>query len=711
MAASKSSQNKRHLVIVESPTKARTIRKFLGSRYEVIASEGHVVDLPKSRMGVDIEHDFEPQYITIRGKGELLSSLKNEAKKADKVYLATDPDREGEAISWHLANTLGVEDSKVSRVTFNEITKDAVKNAMKAPRKIDMGLVDAQQARRVLDRLVGYQISPILWKKVKKGLSAGRVQSACLRLLSDREKEIADFTAKEYWTVDVAFQPEGSRRAITCRLTKLNHEKLEITSQEEALKIEAGLKAAGGFTVTEVKKGKRTRKSPDAFTTSALQQEASRRLNFSPQKTMSVAQQLYEGIDLPERGTVGLITYLRTDSTRIAEEMQQVAEEYITESYGKEYVGGQTKQKKTGRIQDAHEAIRPTDLTVVPKEFEKALTRDQFKLYQLIYNRFLGSRMAPCEYETEHVTVENSSSGDIYTLELSGSKLVFPGFLKVYRDEDEEEPEEIKESLEQGSKLGLESIDKKQHFTQPPARYTEGLLVRAMEENGVGRPSTYAPTITTLVGRGYVAKEKKLLYVTDLGEIVRDIMAQYFPSIDDPAFTASMENELDQVEEGEREWKSVVREFYDDFGPQLEKAQTELEKVKIEDEPTDVICDKCGRNMVLKNGRYGKFYACPGFPECRNTKPYLEYVDADCPKCGGRVLIRRSKKGRTYYGCENFPTCDFMSWDRPTRAVCPNCGKPLYLRQGRRTRLLCQTEGCGYQHELTEQEAESYGIE
>ncbi|MBQ1368248.1 MAG: type I DNA topoisomerase [Firmicutes bacterium] len=694
------------LVIVESPTKAKTIRKFLGSTYQVIASEGHVRDLPKSQMGVDIANDFEPHYITIRGKGDVLSELKTAAKKADVVYLATDPDREGEAISWHLAIALGIEPDKASRITFNEITKQAVREAMKHSRAIDQDLVDAQQARRVLDRIVGYQMSPLLWKKIKKGLSAGRVQAACLSLLSEREKDIADFEQKEFWTIDTLLENQTHAGTIKMQVSAVGGEKTELANQADTQKICKEIEKAGAFKIQSIRTGKRSRKAPEAFTTSTLQQEASRKLGFSPQKTMSIAQMLYEGVELAGLGQTGLITYLRTDSTRIAEEMQQQAAEYIRTKIGEDYVASSVRRQGKGRrIQDAHEAIRPTNLMLDPKSIEDSLSKDQFRLYQLIYFRFLASRMAPCEYETQHIVAENQASQGQIRLEASGSVLRFPGFLKVYQDEEKTD-ETLKgfKEMKEGDILEVKSILPEQHFTQPPARYTEGLLVRAMEENGVGRPSTYAPTITTLISRGYVSKEKKALYVTELGSIVHQMSADYFKSINDIGFTAQMESELDQVEDGQRAWKDVIREFYATFEPQLVNAEKEMEKVTIQDEVTDEICDVCGRHMVLKMGRFGKFYACPGFPECRNTKPYLEKIGVKCPLCGKDVLVRRSRKGRTYYGCEDNPTCSFMSWDKPTSEVCPKCGHILYEKQGRIRKLVCLEEGCGYKKEIEETE-------
>ena len=693
----------KYLVIVESPAKAKTIKKFLGSNYQVVASNGHMRDLPKSQMGVDIENNFEPKYITIRGKGELLSALKKEAKKADKIYLATDPDREGEAISWHLAQALGLEEKQIHRITFNEITKETVKGSIKKARKLDLDLVDAQQARRVLDRIVGYQISPVLWKKVKKGLSAGRVQSAALKLLCDREDDISDFVQEEFWTIEGEFGKTGAKGKISAKLSSVNGEKIQIVSREQAAALSEKINQQQNYKVTELKRGKRSRKAPDPFITSTLQQEASKRLNFSPQKTMRIAQQLYEGVEVNGVGLVGLISYLRTDSTRISAEAQEAAKAYITDVYGSDFVGSGSKQEKKGKIQDAHEAIRPTYAVYEPKTLEESLSRDQYRLYKLIWERFLASQMASAEYETQHMTM--SSGGFVF--DASGSKVAFPGFLKIYQEQDEEiEKFETVEGLQPGDALKIKKMQELQHFTQPPARYTEASLVKALEENGVGRPSTYAPTISTLVTRGYIAKEKKALFVTELGSIVNRIISDYFESVVDIRFTAQMEESLDNVEEGKKQWKQVIGNFYVDFAPLVEKAMDELEKVKLEDEVTDVICEKCGRNMVLKFGRFGKFYACPGFPECANAKPYFEAIDAFCPKCGGQIQIKKTKKGRIYYGCENAPECDFMSWDKPSNQHCPECGELLYEKRGKQKKLVCIKEGCGYMQELEESEEE-----
>lgn len=694
----------KNLVIVESPAKAKTIKKFLGSTYQVIASNGHVRDLPKSQMGVDIDNDFEPKYITIRGKGELLSQLKKEVKKAEKVFLATDPDREGEAISWHLYYALDLANKKTKRITFNEITKEAVKGSIKQAREIDEDLVDAQQARRVLDRIVGYKISPVLWKKVKKGLSAGRVQSAALKLLCDREDEITDFVPEEFWTLEAVFAKKGAKGKLNAKLHTVDEVKLDCRNKEAAALLEKRIRETENYTVKDIRFGHRTRKQPLPFTTSTLQQEASKRLNFTPQKTMRIAQQLYEGVDLKTGGTVGLITYLRTDSVRIAEEAQKSALEQIEKLYGEEYRGQHRNTEKKGKIQDAHEAIRPTYCEMQPSQLEESLSRDQFRLYRLIWERFMASMMRPAEYETCQVLVD----GNGLEFSASGSRIEFQGFLRVYKEEDEEDDKrfEMIEGLQKQDTVLLHAVETLQHFTQPPARYTEASLVREMEENGVGRPSTYAPTIATILGRGYVAKEKKALYVTELGDIVNQIIGEYFNEIVDIGFTAQMENQLDSVEEGGMEWKQIIRDFYKDFEPEVTKAMENLEKVEIKEEVTDVICEKCGRNMVLKFGRYGKFYACPGFPECHNAKPYFETIDAHCPECGGQIQIKKTRKGRVYYGCEGYPECSYMSWDRPTDEECPKCGSKLYEKIGRKRKRVCLAENCGYTRELEESETE-----
>ena len=684
----------RYLVIVESPTKVKTIKKFLGSNYVVMASNGHVRDLPKSQMGVDLEHDFEPKYITIRGKGEILAGLRKEVKKADKIYLATDPDREGEAISWHLMKALKLEGKKVYRISFNEITKSAVKASLKNARDIDMDLVDAQQARRVLDRIVGYKISPVLWAKVKRGLSAGRVQSVALRIIADREDEIAAFIPEEYWSLDANFKVKGEKKPLTAKFYGTKDEKITIHNEEELHKILADLEEAE-YKVVDVKRGERSKKAPLPFTTSTLQQEASKALNFATSKTMRIAQQLYEGVDIKGSGTVGLITYLRTDSTRISEEADANARAYVGKAYGEEYVAeaaSEQKQKNDGKnIQDAHEAIRPSDVTRVPAEIKESLTRDQFRLYQLIWKRFTASRMAPAVYETTSVKI----GADDYRFTVSASKIIFEGFRLAYVESDEEKQSGnvMVKSIDKDSELTKESFDYKQHFTQPPAHYTEASLVKTLEELGIGRPSTYAPTISTIIARRYVAKENKNLYMTELGEVVNNIMKQSFTSIVDVNFTAYMEGLLDMIAEGKVEWKSVISNFYPDLNEAVEKAEKELETVKIEDEVTDVVCEECGRNMVIKYGPHGKFLACPGFPECRNTKPYLEKIGVACPKCGKDIVLRKTKKGRRYYGCEDNPECDFMSWQKPSEEKCPKCGSYM-VEKG--NKLVCGNEQCGF---------------
>lgn len=681
----------KYLVIVESPAKVKTIKKFLGKNYEVTASNGHVRDLPKSQLGIDVEHDFEPKYITIRGKGDILANLRKEVKKADKVFLATDPDREGEAISWHLAKALKLEGKNVCRISFNEITKNAVKASLKAPREIDMDLVNAQQARRMLDRMVGYKISPLLWAKVKRGLSAGRVQSVALRMICDREEEINAFIPEEYWSLDALLAAEGEKHPLTAKFYGKGSKKLAISSKEEMDQIKQEIEKAD-YRVLEVKKGERIKKSPLPFTTSTLQQEASKALNFSIQKTMRIAQQLYEGIDIKGQGTVGLITYLRTDSVRISEEADQAAREYIASSYGEAYTAVHTDKKQNAvKIQDAHEAIRPSDITRTPVMVKESLSRDQFRLYQLIWRRFTASRMKEAVYETTSVTI---GAGE-YRFHVSASKIAFDGFLSVYTafEEEKEGNHILMKSLDENIKLTLQELEGKQHFTQPPAHYTEASLVKALEELGIGRPSTYSPTITTLLGRRYVVKENKNLYITELGEVVNSIMKESFPSIVDESFTANMESLLDKVGEGTVNWKAVVSNFYPDLEEAVEHAQKELEKVKIEDEVTDVICEECGRNMVVKYGPHGKFLACPGFPDCRNTKPYLEKTGIKCPLCGKEVVIKKTKKGRKYYGCENNPECSFISWQKPSEKTCPRCGSYMVEKGGK---LACSSEQCGY---------------
>lgn len=651
----------KYLVIVESPAKVKTIKKFLGKNYEVAASNGHVRDLPKSQMGIDVENDFEPKYITIRGKGDVLASLRKESKKADVVYLATDPDREGEAISWHLTHALNLEEKDYKRITFNEITKTAVKASIKTPRKIDMNLVDAQQARRVLDRLVGYNISPILWAKVKRGLSAGRVQSVALRIVCDREDEINAFIPKEYWTIDAVLQIQGAKKPVTAKFYGDENGRIEINTAAEAEEILSALKTSD-FKIKEIKKGKRTKKAPLPFTTSTLQQEASRHLNFSTQKTMRIAQQLYEGVHVKGRGSIGLITYLRTDSTRVSQEADDAARDYIREQFGEEYIPkAERRGAANARIQDAHEAIRPTDISLTPVQVKESLSRDQFRLYQLVWNRFAASRMSAAVYETAALEIMAGR----YIFRVNDSRILFRGFLSVYALDEEKQVQSIPDTLTRDSALTLDELKDEQHFTQPPAHFTEASLVKAMEELGIGRPSTYAPTITTLLSRHYIVKEKKNLFVTELGEVVNEMMLEAFPEIVDQHFTANMESLLDGVEEGTVPWKTIIRNFYPDLEKEVQAAEKELEHVNVQDEVSDVICDKCGRNMVIKYGPHGKFLACPGFPECRNTMPFLEKIGVPCPKCGKEIVIRRTKKGRRFYGCEDYPNCDYNSWKKP----------------------------------------------
>ena len=681
----------KYLVIVESPAKVNTIKKFLGANYQVMASNGHVRDLPKSQLGFDVENDYEPKYITIRGKGDILAKLRKEAKKAEKIYLATDPDREGEAISWHLSKALKLEDDQIKRITFNEITKNAVKASLKAPRELDMNLVNAQQTRRILDRIVGYKISPLLWAKVKRGLSAGRVQSVALRIICDREDEINAFIPEEYWTLDAKLKADGEKKPLTAKFHGDENGKLAITCREEADRIMDEIRGER-FEVLEVKKGERVKKAPLPFTTSTLQQEASKTLNFPISKTMRIAQQLYEGVDVKGQGTVGLITYLRTDSVRISDEADADARAYIAQNYGEEFVATQTVTQKGGaKIQDAHEAIRPSDIARTPAVVKESLSRDQFRLYQLIWKRFAASRMASAVYETTNVKIGAGK----YRFGVAASKVSFEGFMSVYTSEDDEKDTNnvLLKGIDEDTKLTLDTFDEKQHFTQPPAHYTEASLVKTLEELGIGRPSTYSPTITTLLGRRYIVKEAKNLYVTELGEVVNQIMKESFPSIVDEHFTANMESLLDSIGEGAVNWKTVVRNFYPDLEAAVEVAEKELQKVKIEDEVTDVVCDQCGRNMVVKYGPHGKFLACPGFPECRNTKPYLEKIGVPCPKCGKDVVLRKTKKGRKYFGCENNPECDVMTWQKPSNERCPKCGG-MMLEKG--SKLVCADNTCGY---------------
>ncbi len=683
----------RNLVIVESPAKAKTIKKFLGRNYKVMASNGHVRDLPKSQLGIDTENDYEPKYITIRGKGPLLAELRKEAKKADKIYLATDPDREGEAISWHLSKALKLEEDQYSRITFNEITKDAVKNSINQAREIDMDLVNAQQARRVLDRMVGYKISPVLWSKVKRGLSAGRVQSVALRIICDREKEISEFLPVEYWNLYVELDvPENKGTLKVKFLGDTEGNAIDIESEEQLNKILKEIENED-YTISELKKTTRRKKSPLPFTTSTMQQESSKRLNFSASKTMTIAQQLYEGVDIKGHGTVGLITYLRTDSTRVSDIADQNVKEYIKETYGDNYVYEgkvKSKAKDTKKTQDAHEAVRPANVEIEPKVIKESLSRDQYRLYKLIWERFVASRMKAAKYET--VAIKVTANG--YRFTASTSTLVFKGYLSVYKQEKkEEETDEVLASLNKDSKLKFNELEYSKHYTKPSAHYNEASLVKTLEELGIGRPSTYAPIISTLMYRRYITKEEKNIFVTELGEIVNDIMLTAFLSIVDVNFTANLESLLDSVEDGKIKWKTTIRNFYPDLQRAVESAEKNLEKIEIADEETDVLCEKCGRNMVIKYGRHGKFLGCPGFPECMNAKPYLEKIDVECPKCGKDIVVRKTKKGRRYYGCEENPDCDFMTWQKPSKHKCPQC-KGYMLEKGKR--IVCHDEECGY---------------
>lgn len=681
------------LVIVESPAKAKTVGKFLGKNYKVEASMGHVRDLPKSQIGVNTENNYEPKYITIRGKGKLIDKLKKEAKKADKIYLATDPDREGEAISWHLATILGVDEKEKCRIEFHEITKGAIKDAIKKSRTINMGLVDAQQGRRILDRLVGYEISPILWRKVKWGLSAGRVQSVAVRLIVDRENEIRSFIPKEYWSIIGDFK--AGSNSFEAKLHSKDEEKINLENQEEVNEVLRNLKNADYF-ISDIKKQDKKRNPLPPFITSTLQQEGYKRLNFTAKKTMSIAQQLYEGIDLKAEGTVGLITYMRTDSVRISEEAQKSAEEYIQNKYGKEFLPESRRTYKTkNNIQDAHEAIRPTSIDRNPEEIKASLSNEQYKLYKLIWSRFLASQMASAIFDTTTVDIRANE----YIFKASGSNLRFPGFTKLYSMDEDDKENTIIPNIEIEEKLELKELEPKQHFTQPPPRYTEATIVKTLEENGIGRPSTYAPIISTIVDRGYVDREKKTFLPTELGEVVTELLKEYFSSIVDVEFTADMEKKLDEVEEGKENWKSIVDEFYKPLEELIKVAEDNISKISIEEEveETDIPCDKCGRNMVIKKGRYGKFLACPGYPECKNTKAIVEELDIQCPKCNGRVVVRRTKKGRVFYGCSNYPECDFVSWNKPTEEKCPNCAGILVEKVTKsKKQLKCINDNCNY---------------
>ncbi|MCL2698722.1 MAG: type I DNA topoisomerase [Defluviitaleaceae bacterium] len=685
----------KNLVIVESPAKARTLKKFLGSAYKIEASVGHVRDLPKSELGIDIENDFEPKYITIRGKGEVLSKLRKEVKAADKVYLATDPDREGEAISWHLMHSLNLDAKKARRITFNEITKNAVKRSIKEAREINMNLVDAQQARRALDRMVGYRISPLLWRKIKKGLSAGRVQSVALKMICDREKDIESFIPEEYWTLDVNLS--AGKEKLTAHLSGDSEGKLKLRNKEEADTVKKAIEHAE-FKIAEVKRGQKQRKPLAPFTTSTLQQEGSRLLGFATHKTMLVAQQLYEGVDIKGQGTIGLVSYIRTDSTRISDEAFTDVRGFITENLGADYALDTKAEYKTrARAQEAHEAIRPTHTALTPDSVQGSLTRDQYRLYKLIWERFVASQMTAAVYDTLSAKI----TADKYVFRAGGSRLKFDGYLKIYGKNDESDESRMP-NISDDQELKLLDIDAEQHFTQAPPRYTDASLVRTMEELGIGRPSTYSATISTLVTRGYVIRDSKTFFSTELGEVVNNIMADNFENIVDIDFTAKMEDELDRVEDGGAEWKELLRRFYPPLEEKLKLAEERIGHIDVPDEVTDTLCEKCGRNMVIKLGRFGKFLACPGFPECRNALPYFEEAGVGCPLCDGKVLIKKTKKGRRYFGCSGAPDCEFMSWSKPTGEKCPECNDPLVEKQGKVPKAVCGK--CGFAKEIPEKE-------
>lgn len=688
---------KRTLVIVESPAKVKTIKKFLSAGYKVEASMGHIRDLPKSQIGIDIDNNFEPKYITIRGKGPITEKLKKEAKNCDKIYLATDPDREGEAISWHLAAILGVDVNSTCRIEFNEITKTAVTNAIKHPRKLNIDLIDAQQARRVLDRLVGYKISPLLWKKIKKGLSAGRVQSVAVRLICDRENEIKSFVPKEYWSLLAKLFDNKSKKLFDAKFYGITGEKQDINDEKSMNEMLSKLEGAE-YTVKKIKKGEKKRNVPWPFTTSTLQQEAYKKLGFTTKKTMMLAQQLYEGIDIKGEGTVGLVTYIRTDSIRISDDAKKEASEYIEERFGKQYINSETRQQKTNKkIQDAHEAIRPSSILREPNSIKDSLEKDQLKLYKMIWDRFTASQMQAALYDT--VSIDIDAAG--YIFKSTGSILRFDGFLRVFT-EDKDDKVEFADvtlpELTEGQVVKLKELEPKQHFTEPPLRFTEATLVKMLEEKGIGRPSTYSPIISTILARGYIIRDKKLLIPTELGELVTDLLKEYFSSVVNVEFTANMEKMLDDVAEGEKNWVDVIRDFYIPFQLVLEKAEEQISKIKIEDEVSDVICEHCGRNLVYKQGKFGKFLACPGFPECRNIKPILILTGIKCPKCEGELVQRRSKRGKKFFGCNKYPECNFVTWDEPSKEICPTCGTNLSVKQNKAgTVYKCMNEECSYQ--------------
>lgn len=687
-AKKKPASSKKTLVIVESPSKAKTIGKYLGSSYKVIASVGHVRDLPKSKLGINVANDFEPEYISIRGKGDLIKELKKEAKAAGKIYLATDPDREGEAISWHLAFLLGLDPDQPCRIVFNEITKDAIKKAVKEPRPIDLGLVDAQQARRVLDRLVGYQISPLLWRKIRRGLSAGRVQSAALKIICDRENQIQNFIPQEYWNIAVQFK---KGKTFTARLAEVNKKKITIESKAAADKVLSDLKA-GTYQVSSIVRRERQRKPFAPFTTSSLQQDAANKLNFTTKKTMMVSQQLYEGVEIKGTGTVGLVTYIRTDSVRISDEARAMAHEYIEENFGKSYTARNIYTNKKKDIQDAHEAIRPSRITLDPESIKDSLTKDQYNLYRLIWTRFLASQMAPAKFDSMQVSIAN---GD-YGLKASGSKLIFDGYQRVYSPNLEEDKDKLLPDLEEGEILKAEEVNGEQKFTEPPARFTEASLVKELEEKNIGRPSTYAPIIATILDRKYISREKKTLVPTDLGFLVTQLMEEYFKEIADTGFTADMEDKLDDVETRKRDWKQVVRDFYGPFEKELEFADNAIEKVEIEDQITDEVCELCGKPMAIKTGRFGEFLACTGYPECKNTKAIVKTIGVKCPDCGGDIVAKRGRSGKIFYGCSNYPTCTRAYWYKPTERKCPQCGELLLEKHTKTTKYACSNDKCGY---------------
>ena len=704
------STSKQKLIIVESPAKAKTIGRYLGKGYKVEASQGHICDLPKSQLGVDPENDFDMKYITIRGRGDILSRIRKEAKNASQIYFATDPDREGEAISWHLYHVLGVDEKKPCRIEFNEVTKKAVQNAIKHPRQLDMGRIDAQQARRALDRLVGYKISPLLWAKVKKGLSAGRVQSVATRMVVDRENEINAFIPEEYWEVaaDCTVGTDNRKQEFRCRLSMVDGKKIPIENKNQADNV-CKLIERESFIITDVRSRERKKMPAPPFTTSSMQQEASRKLSFTTSRTMQIVQQLYEGVEIAGEGIQGLVTYIRTDSVRISDEAMDAVRAYIPERFGAEYLP-KDKNEYKGRknAQDAHEAIRPTNIARTPETVKGSLTRDQYMLYRLIWNRFVASQMSAATYQTLSADI----SGQRIGLRFYGEHKTFAGFTTLYEESADESSESVEMNLpdlKQGQEVKICKIDSDQHFTQPPSRYTEASLVRTLEENGIGRPSTYAPTISTIISRGYVAREKKRLFPTELGIMVTDMMSKYFREIVDTEFTASMESKLDEVEEGKEDWKQILREFYPEFEKTLKVAETEIEKIDLKDDVSDVQCDQCGALMVYKMGKFGKFLACPNFPKCRNTKPLLTYIDTPCPKCGRRLLEKVSRKNRKFYGCEGYPDCDFVSWDRPVSEKCPQCGN--YMVEKRTARgeklLLCANEACRYRQSVVSEEEES----